>query len=803
MIEVGKHSLKSLEWAAFQAELCQRSKSESGNALAASWGPGILPMDRVQIQSKAVIEMLDLFSNHAIRSPYSRVNDLKELFKRINRFGQIDLEEFVWLIDFQRSALDLHHFIRKHFPANTALKEVFSALDKLEAWYDSHARLLDSRGDIVNDATSDLAALRELAKELHDKISRRLEDYLKSSTYASLLQDHYVTLRDGRYVLPIKANFKGRIPGIIHDVSNSEATLFVEPEDVVDWNNQLKITEKEIQREIEKILSDVVRNTQPFLDKFLENQELLALSDVLGAYVELCATVGGELSCVEWGDDLDFQDLSHPLLALERSVVRNDIAWQHAFVLTGPNTGGKTILLKSVGINVCLASTGLPVFAKSARIPSDLEKLFVCIGDEQNLKQNLSTFSAHLSALSEIFEGASERALVLIDEIATGTSPEEGQPLAQAFIEKLLDKKVKLFVTTHYGALKQFALTDPRCRIASMAFDENSRKPTYELIMDIPGESSAFDTAASLGFDSSVLDRARQLRGEPSEDLTLAVKSLDEARKKFLKEKTELSQQLERAKLREIQAQKSIEEYGLKQNIKLTEEAEKLLKDVNQIRTELNEKIAALKDAELKDGAKAEFQKISDLGTHLRVQVDEIAGLKQGESRGVGDESLELGQIVEIDGLGLGEIVDLPKSLSLKSMITVQVGELKSRIPRERLKTVKGGRARSFKRNLQSMEASRQAPRNTPNIKSGLSSNLVCDLRGKTVEDSLRKVENMLNTLIASPQSKITIIHGHGTSRLKDAIRDYLTKTRPDVVYRPGSWPGEGGDGVTVVELEE
>jgi len=811
VIEVSKHALKSLEWPAFQAELKARAKSATGQRLCGEWQPGRLDANGSKAQSEAVLEMFEVFSDKALRSPHSRVGELDELFRRMDRFGAIDLEEFVSLIDFQRCVLDLHHYVRKHFKADTSLKQVFSGLDRLENWYDSHSRLLDPQGEIVNDATSDLAALRELAAELHKKITKRLEDYLHSTTFAHLLQDDYVTLRDGRYVLPIKANFKGKVPGIIHDVSNSEATLFVEPEDVVEWNNQLKITDKEIQREIEKILADVVRNTQPLLKEFLTNQDLLALSDLLGSFADLAAslkTLNEEtkgklhLASAEWSDELSFEKLSHPILALERGVVTNDISWKHAFVLTGPNTGGKTVLLKSVGLNVCLAAAGLPVFASEARIPKDLDKVLVCIGDEQNLKQNLSTFSAHLSALSEMYANADGNALMLIDEIATGTSPEEGQPLAQAFIESLLDKNVKLFVTTHYGALKQFALGDKRCRIASMAFDEHTRRPTYELILDIPGESSAFDTAESLGFDAAILKRARQLRGEPSEDLTLAVKSLDEARRKFIDEKKALHEQLERAKLRENQAQKSIEEYGLKQNVKLTDEATALLKEVSKMRDDLNDRIKSLKPEDVKDGAKAEFQKISDLNTHLRVQVDEIGGLKEGESRHFGNDQLEVGQVVEIEGLGLGEILEMPRTIAPKSMVTVQVGDIKSRVAHSRLRKVQGGRARTFKRNLKSVDSARNASRDTVDVKTGIASNLVCDVRGRTVNESLRKVEQMLNTLFSSPESKITIIHGHGTSRLKDAIRDYLTKTRPDVIYRPGSWPGEGGDGVTVVEME-
>lgn len=812
-ITASKSALQNLEWPQLLLEWSQFCRSDIGRAFCGSLAPGGLSPQEAEQRAKAVLEIQEVLAEESQKIAISTAPNMDSLFQRIERFGAIDVEEFVELLDFHRSVISLYHYLRKNSRFLTETRQVFEGLDKLDGWYDSQSRLVNRHGEIVDEATSDLAALRSLAKELHQKISKRMEDYLHSRTYADLLQDQYVSVRDGRYVLPIKANFKGKLSGIIHDVSNTEATLFVEPEDVVEWNNQLKVTEKEIQREIEKILGDVVRDTQEHMDVFYRNHELLALADVLGAFCDFANHIGDDVCAAKWGDRLLFESMSHPVLALDRNVVKNDIEWENAFLLTGPNTGGKTVLLKAVGLNVCLAATGLPVFAKNCVLPENLGQVFVCIGDEQNLKQNLSTFSAHLNTLRMMFEEADSNDLLLIDEIATGTSPEEGQPLAQAFVEEVLKKGARLFVTTHYGALKQFALADKRCRIASMAFDAASQRPTYELIMDIPGESSAFETAEALSFPKEVLSRARELRGEPPADLTLAVTRLDEARRKFLQEKDQLHSQLERAKMREEQAQKSIETYGLKQKVLLSEESEKLVKQLNQARMEIEKKIKTLTQENVKEESQKLLQKVSDTVADARVQVDEVKDLPKGKSRQIDFGELENGQVVEIQGLGLGEIVELPKvgsgsSIGPKTMVLVQVGELKTRVSCDRLQVVQGGRARSFRRNLKSQaqinqlktSAKTKAQDASAGYSSGLSSNLICDLRGKKVEDSLRKVDQMLNSLLQNPHAKITIIHGHGTSRLKDAIRDYLTKSRPDVTFRPGSWPGEGGDGVTLVE---
>lgn len=810
-ITASKSTLQNLEWPQLLVEWSQFCRSDIGRAFCETLVPGGLSPNEAQQRSRAVLELREVLNEESQKIAVSTAPNMDSLFQRIERFGAIDVEEFVQLLDFHRSVISLHHYLRKNSRLLPEAKLVFAAVDKLDGWYDNQSRLVNRHGEIVDEATSDLAALRSLAKELHQKISKRMEDYLHSRTYADLLQDQYVSVRDGRYVLPIKANFKGKLSGIIHDVSNTEATLFVEPEDVVEWNNQLKVTEKEIQLEIEKILGDVVRDTQEYIDVFYRNHELLALADVLGAFCDFSAHIGDKICAATWGDRLRFESMSHPVLAMDRNVVKNDIEWERAFLLTGPNTGGKTVLLKAVGLNVCLAATGLPVFAKDCVLPENLGQVFVCIGDEQNLKANLSTFSAHLNTLRVMYEESGPHDLLLIDEIATGTSPEEGQPLAQAFVEEVLKKGARLFVTTHYGALKQFALADERCRIASMAFDSASQRPTYELVMDIPGESSAFETAESLNFPTEVLARAKVLRGEPPADLTLAVSRLDEARKKFIQEKDQLHSQLERAKMREEQAQKSIENYGLKQKVLLSEESEKLVKQLNQARLEIEKKVKSLTTENVKEESQKLLQKVADSVADARVQVEEVKDLPKGANRQVDFDDLEKGQVVEIQGLGLGEIVELPKlgqsgNIGPKTMILVQVGELKTRVSCDRLQLVQGGRARSFRRNLKSQahinqaKSSHKSQETNAAQSTGLSSNLICDLRGKKVEESLRRVDQMLNSLLQNPHAKITIIHGHGTSRLKDAIRDYLTKSRPDVTFRPGSWPGEGGDGVTLVE---
>jgi DNA mismatch repair protein MutS2 len=805
-LDVSLAALRALEWPRLLAEIKDRTRSPAGHLLADSWTPGLLDLDMARTQAQAALELFELKSHENAQPPVGETPVLDELLKRVSRSGQISVVEFRDLVDFQRGVIDLSQFLRRYHIRAPMLVKLASDLDRLEAWFKEHSLLLDPQGEIVDEASDDLAALRQLSRDLHKKIRARLEDYLHNNRLAELMQDFYVTLRDGRYVLPIKSNFKGRVPGIIHDVSNSEATLFIEPEDVVEWNNQLKVTEKEIQHEIERILAEVVAKTHPYVRAFFTNQRILARLDLLSGFVALALEVKLPLALSRDSARIEFDGLTHPLLALDRSVVASSFAWDQAFILTGPNTGGKTVLLKSVGLAICLARAGFPVFARGASIPGEMARLFVSIGDEQNLKENLSTFSAHLKSLTDMYDNAASGDLVLVDEIATGTSPEEGQPLAQAFIEKMLERDVRFFVTTHYGSLKQFALGDPRCRIAAMAFDSATRSPTYQLILDVPGESSAFETAASVGFPEDILVRARELRGEPSRDLSEAVGRLEEARKQFLGREKELADRLERAQKREEQAQRVVEEYGLKQKVLLHEESQKLLKELSKLRDELSSEVKNAGSEEIKTGATRLFQKISDASAHVRTQVGEAQELPAGQGRDLDNADLQAGMVVEIDGLGLGEIVEVPRGeIQPKTMLIVQVGDLKTRVARERLKRVAGQRSHSYRKNRVAQERAREqkpvpltpvSPSST-----NFSGTLICDVRGRAVEEALRRVEQSLNALLSQQNVIVTIVHGHGTSRLKDAIRDYLSSGRPDVAFRPGSWPGEGGDGVTLVEL--
>jgi len=394
--------------------------------------------------------------------------------------------------------------------------------------------------------------------------------------------------------------------------------------------------------------------------------------------------------------------------------------------------------------------------------------------------------------------------LILLDEIATGTSPEEGQPLAQAIVEEFLEKGCRLFVTTHYGSLKNFAMVDARCRIASMSIDPQNRKPTYEVLLDIPGDSSAFDMALQLGFPPQVIERAKKLRGEVPVDVQSALKRFEAARETLLARQKALEEHIALAKEREVRALDKVATYERLQKEGLSESAREILKTLSTLRDELSKQVKSVATQDLVGGAREHFQKISDVSDEVRSVVQ-----RSQESSGLFGEDLPLESMVsqanvEVEGFGIGTIVEIPKDIkdNPKALVRVQIGDLQMSVTRSRLKKPDAQNVQKYKTHkaANSIAKERKITQSLLGSSKGSSSSVLCDVRGKTLDEALRKVEGSLNELVRDEEAVITIIHGHGMDKLKDGIRTYLSKERYDVAYRAGSWPGEGGDGVTVVE---
>ncbi len=675
-------TLDVLEWPQFLKRVSENAQSPMGETLILEHKPDTWPKENSQLYAEAIAEVVELHQKQKAL-PLSDLADLSKVYLRMSRSGMISVEEFAQIIRNQKSLLSLKQVVQAFNPVSqgTALKQSLSQIDPLTDWCDVHFPLIDQHGEIADSASDDLRALRLLVVDLKEKIDAKLKHYLRDPHFGEVLQEDYVTLRDGRYVIPIKNNFKGRVGGIIHGVSKTEQTLFVEPEAVVQLNNQLKVAEQEIEIEIERILAEVVERSRDVIPYFETNQKMLALADYLQSVARVISL--WKTFCIaKEGSHLSFEALAHPLLSLESAVVSNSLTWEEALVLSGPNTGGKTVLLKSVGMAMLFNRAGIPICASSAEFPAQVQRVFAEMGDDQNLFEKLSTFSAHVTSLRQILAEAKEGDLVLVDELATGTSPEEGQALARAILEELLERKIRSFVTTHYASLKVMALADQRCRVASMSYDRAKRMPLFKVVMDVPGESSAFDAAERLGFSQKLMDRARVLMGEESKDLTIALKALENSRKIFeekISQSNELNAKLKQ-KENEIEKLKALAEEKLRKLSR--EEAREELKLYRELRSQISDKVASLNSPEQ---ATQIFEEVADASQKLRdISQDIVVPVQK---RGVLVSELKKGFVVEISGLGLGVVDEdfTAQTLNSKSMITVKVGEIKTRVSFDRI----------------------------------------------------------------------------------------------------------------------
>ncbi|UCF59913.1 MAG: endonuclease MutS2 [Anaerolineaceae bacterium] len=662
---------------------------------------------------------------------------------------------------------------------------------------------LDERGEVLDSASDKLATIRHDLRVSHDRLMGKLQRLLSDSKVAPMLQEPIITQRDGRFVIPLRAEFKGKVKSVIHDQSASGATLFVEPLTVVDLNNRLRELQLAERDEVRRILAELSGQVGGESENIIRSVEALAEIDLAFAKARYAEAMHANEPIMKPfktraedghpGSTLRLFNARHPLLDPE-TVVPIDLALDEdtfALVITGPNTGGKTVSLKTAGVLSLMAQCGLHIPALSGSELSTFDSVFADIGDEQSIEQSLSTFSSHISNIIDILKGVTSRSLVVLDELGAGTDPQEGAALARAILGFLLERRVTTLVATHYPELKVYAHGTPGVRNASVEFDLESLKPTYHLTIGLPGRSNALAIAGRLGLDEEVILRARKMVSP--EDLR-AESLLDEIHRQ---------RDLIRAD---------------------REEAEQARKEVQALEAKLAERLEAIDDErlELLEQARVDVEaEVDEVREHLRSLRRRLtqAGKPLEELKAIETEIEELEeQVVEsvssqITGLDLpGRAVDLIEeplnvgdrvrlpTIDAEGVITgldqeqaeVQVGRLRVRARLDELIPARDDLSIEHRpAEVRPQVVSRGVPQAPP---------LELNIRGRTVEDGLEELERRLDAAYLAGMPFVRVIHGKGTGRLREAIRQAL-KDNPYVSsFEPGQ-PGEGGDGVTVVRL--
>jgi DNA mismatch repair protein MutS2 len=783
-----KKSLDILEWPKVLERLETYAAFSASKELARELHPSTDPADirRRQAETGEARRLLAARSGLTIGGAHDVRPDAEAARRGRVLEPQILLDIKATLIA-AREFLRLLDRVREAYPA---LSGVAEGLKSTPGLVDAITRVLDDHGEVRDEASPRLAEIRQGLRAARDRLLEKLDRLVHDPKLAPMLQEPIVTQRDGRFVIPLRAEFKGRIKSLVHDQSSSGATLFVEPLSVVDLNNELRELELAERDEVRRILSELSALVGTQAEAIGSTVAALAAIDLALAkarYADRLEGVEPEFTgfrAVEGpspGSTLHLAQARHPLLD-PASVVPMDLALDedtYALVITGPNTGGKTVALKTAGLLVAMAQAGLAIPALPGSRLSPFENVLADIGDEQSIEQSLSTFSAHVGTIRRILQVAGKHSLVLLDELGAGTDPQEGSALARAILGILLERGVTTLVATHYPELKLFAHNTPGVRNASVEFDLASLRPTYRLVIGLPGRSNALSIAERLGLDPQVIEAARRLVAPEEVDgqrlLDEIQRSRDEARL------DRASAQAEHERARRLRAEHEARLAGVDEERRtILEAARQEGRDqVEALRAELDSMRRRLADNR---------QPLEEV-RQVRQELDELAELApepEAQGRPSPARELEPGDRVRVASLGMeGTVVRVTED-----EVEIQLGRLRLRVGLEEL--LEPAKEEAPPRGAFSGGGRPELAVEAPSLE--------IDVRGETVEEALESLERRLDAAFVAGLPFIRVIHGKGTGRLRQAIRQALKRNTYAASFESGS-EAEGGEGVTIVRL--
>ncbi|MEZ4742236.1 MAG: Smr/MutS family protein [Bdellovibrionota bacterium] len=660
---------------------------------------------------------------------------------------------------------------------------------------------------------------------MRKKIEQQLQSMLNESDFGPYLQDDFFTLRSERYVVPIRLDGRGRIKGSILDTSASGQTLYVEPYSIAPLNEQMQELELADKLEVIKIYRELSIAIANDLDILQTNYKELIELDFLSAQAELALALNAR--AIKFSDTpvIELINVRHPLINRPdgKPAVANNInitETQKCLILSGPNAGGKTVILETLGIVHLMAKSGLMIPADEESKLYLFESIFIEIGDAQDLKENLSTFSGHLLGLKKILDSATSKDLVLLDELAIGTEPQTGSAIAQAILENLVERNITVAATTHYDNLKGLAVSNCKFRNGSMEYSIRDLKPTYKLILDIPGQSYGLEVAEDSGLDPQIIDRAKQLRGHTASALDLAISQLAEQQEKLRLQHQELENKILQAKAEEARWRKEVEAIAVTRKELASKLQDRYQDELSAMKLEFDQTIKKLREATKAKRDLSSQENPSFDSTTIKKQASQnMASFQSGLEKLNQEFDLEEqlpGAPLAFNKVQLGlsvYLIPLNKEgivtkigCSENDPIEVEVGALKMRVSIHDLRYIpkalekqKSQKKLSLHFKKTNTEESEDKP-SIPNLVIPTPRN-TCDLRGLDLDSAKVKMWDFLDSAVLRGESSLVIIHGHGMDRLKNGLRDALKYNSPyELAFRPGN-DQEGGTGVTIVSL--
>ncbi len=726
---------------------------------------------------------------------FAGVKPVAEPLGRAERGGALNTRELLDIAGVLANARRVRDYYRED-DEGTAIDRMFLALHPNRFLEEKITNAILDENEIADTASAELAEIRRHKRAAAAKGRQILQRIISSPSYRSVLQDALITQRGGRFVVPVKAECRGELPGLVHDTSSSGATLFIEPMGVVQANNELKELEAKEEKEIDRILYALSSEAAGFSRDILWDYDLLVRLDLIFARGELSCEMNAMRPALRKDGSVYLRHARHPLLDPAKAVPI-DIELGRSFdtlVITGPNTGGKTVSLKTLGLLCLMAQCGLHIPSDDRSEVSIFTAVLADIGDEQSIEQSLSTFSAHMKNIVQILDEADEHSLILFDELGAGTDPVEGAALAIAVIEQARAQGAKIAATTHYAELKTFAMTTAGVENASCEFDVETLCPTYRLLIGIPGKSNAFAISKRLGLSESVIEKAKAQMDSESIRFEDVLTQLEQKRQQLEKEKVEvdrLYQQREEdaRKAREFRTQME----RAKENARSRGEAEakRLLAETKSAADETFRALDALR----KEQRKLDAQQMNA----QRAQI--MHGLKEArESVGVRDESAEpiprpsrpirAGDLVEIPGTKRQAEVTAVKG----DVLTLRAGALQMRVKADEVRLIEDDERAAAKKKTPQFAPSQRILHAAPAARE-------LDIRGMETLEAESVLASYIDSAVLAHLETVTIIHGKGTGALRKAVHEQLRRNKAVKSFRLGNF-GEGESGVTVVELK-
>lgn len=736
-------------------------------------------------------------------APLGQIYDIGPALHFSRKGGTLTMRQLLQVLYNIRVASNMVTWFKSDLPELPILMGMAEVLATFPRLADNIDRCIISEDEMADSASPELRNIRRGIVRQNEAIRNRLGQIISSSDNKTFLQDAIVTMRDGRYVVPVKAEHRGRIPGIVHDQSSTGATIFIEPQVIVNLNNELRELELAEKAEIERILAELSGAVAEHFHDLVNNQKLLTEMDFIFAKGKLSVMMEADAPTMNESGLVNLKQARHPLIEKKKVVPINVAVGGSEYttlVVTGPNTGGKTVTLKTTGLLAMMAQSGLHIPAlPSSQLPV-FQKIYADIGDEQSIEQSLSTFSSHMKNIVEVVEKTGDDTLVLLDELGAGTDPTEGAALAIAVLERLRFAGATTIATTHYTELKKYALSTKGVENASMEFNVETLSPTYKLSIGIPGKSNAFEISKKLGLPEEIIDRASALieRGDIEfEDVISAIEADKKRAEAERDEAIALRVAMEKQKAELERQQKLLEKQKKEIIANAREEARIMLREAKDTAAEVQKE---LKELAKLDSLGERTKRFDKSRKKLKEKEDKYAERKTirevNNDNPVSAADLKVGDRVKLLTLDQnGEILSLPDE---KGNLMIQVGIMKMSANLKDLMLINDG----TKKKKVPQPKSSSGKYGSMYKEKAMNISVSCNVQGQNLEDACMNVEKYLDDAYMAGLKEVTVIHGRGEGILKDGIRNMLRRNKLVASYRKGGY-NEGGEGVTIVKLKE